>query len=89
MSDIKIEFIGLRPGEKLFEELLLDEEGVAATKYKKIFIAKPTFTDANSFERELNNLKELLFKSNGEIRQVVQRLVPTYTKGNGKTEEMR
>lgn len=85
--DIKIEFTGLRPGEKLFEELLLNEEGISATKYKKIFIAKPIFTDANSFEAELNNLKGLLLNSNSGIREVVQRLAPTYKNGNGKTEE--
>ena len=48
--DIDIEYIGLRPGEKLFEELLLNEEGITATKYKKIFMAKPTFTDVDAFE---------------------------------------
>jgi len=87
--DIKIEFTGLRPGEKLFEELLLNEEGISATKYKKIFIAKPTFTDASSFEAELNNLKSVLFNSNSGIREVVQKLVPTYKNGNGKTEEVK
>jgi len=49
--DIKIEFTGLRPGEKLFEEMLLNEEGITATKYKKIHIVKPTFTDARLFEQ--------------------------------------
>jgi len=49
--DIKIEFTGLRPGEKLFEEMLLNEEGITATKYRKIHIAKPTFTDARLFEQ--------------------------------------
>lgn len=87
--DIKIEFIGLRPGEKLFEELLLNEEGVTATKYKKIFIAKPTFTDANTFTKEIENLKGLLFNSDSGIREVIRRLVPTYTNGNGKAGEVR
>lgn len=76
--DIEIEYIGLRPGEKLYEELLLNEEGITATKYKKIYIAKPTFHNGETFEKELSNLKELLFNSNAEVKDVIKRLVPNY-----------
>lgn len=76
--DIEIEYIGLRPGEKLYEELLLNEEGITATKYKKIYIAKPTFHNGKTFEKELSNLKELLFNSNAEVKDVIKRLVPNY-----------
>ncbi len=76
--DVDIKYIGLRPGEKLFEELLLSEEGVTATKYRKIFIAKPTFTDANTFEDELKGLKRLIFKSNVDFKNVIKKIVPNY-----------
>ncbi len=76
--DIDIEYIGLRPGEKLFEELLLNEEGITATKYKKIYIAKPTFSNVDTFEKEILNLRELLFDSNTEVRDVIKKIVPTY-----------
>jgi FlaA1/EpsC-like NDP-sugar epimerase len=76
--DIDIEYIGLRPGEKLFEELLLNEEGITATKYKKIFIAKPTFTDVDDFESELGDLRELLFNSNTGVKDIIKKIVPTY-----------
>lgn len=77
--DIKIEYIGLRPGEKLYEELLLSEEGVTATKYKKIFIEKPAFTDSDTFENEIKKLQGLLFTSNPDLDKVIKNLVPTYT----------
>ncbi len=77
-ADIDIEYIGLRPGEKLFEELLLNEEGITATKYKKIYIAKPTFSNVDAFEKEILNLRELLFDANAEIRDVIKKIVPTY-----------
>ncbi|TYO93251.1 polysaccharide biosynthesis protein [Desulfallas thermosapovorans] len=52
-KDIKIKFIGARPGEKLFEELLTAEEGSAATKHKRIFVAKPCLVDIAALEQEL------------------------------------
>ncbi|HHV18789.1 MAG TPA: polysaccharide biosynthesis protein [Thermoanaerobacterales bacterium] len=80
--DIEVDYIGLRPGEKLFEELLLNEEGITATKYKKIFIAKPTFTDVDVFESELGELRELLFNSNTEVKDIIKKIVPTYKNGS-------
>ena len=80
--DIEVDYIGLRPGEKLFEELLLNEEGITATKYKKIFIAKPTFTDVDAFESELGELRELLFNSNTEVKDIIKKIVPTYKNGS-------
>jgi FlaA1/EpsC-like NDP-sugar epimerase len=78
--DIKIEFTGLRPGEKLYEEIMLNEEGLTATKYKKIHIAKPTFSDIALFEKEIIKLKDVLMSSNAEIETVIKRLVPGYRK---------
>ena len=80
--DIEVDYIGLRPGEKLVEELLLNEEGITATKYKKIFIAKPTFTDVDAFESELGELRELLFNSNTEVKDIIKKIVPTYKNGS-------
>ena len=77
--DIPIEITGLRPGEKLFEELLLDEEGISDTSHNKIFIGKPIFTDYNYLLKELEKLKDVT--STGDIRKIkqsIQNLVPTY-----------
>ena len=87
--DIDIEYIGLRPGEKLYEELLLNEEGITATKYKKIYIAKPTFTDVDAFERELTALRELLFNSNTGVKDIIKKIVPTYRNGNHVVGKVR
>jgi len=77
--DIKIEFTGLRPGEKLYEELMLEEEGLTATKHEKIFIGKPIFTDIHSLRKEIEKLKSILMQgSSEEIIDVLEHLVPTY-----------
>ena len=76
--DIKIEFTGLRPGEKLYEELLMEEEGLTATKYEKIFVGKPVFTDINSLRKELDNLKRILIGSDEDLIEYMEHLVPTY-----------
>ncbi len=52
-KDIKIKFVGIRPGEKMFEELLTAEEGSAATKHKRIFVARPCLVEISALEREL------------------------------------
>lgn len=77
-KDIKIEFTGLRPGEKLYEELLMDEEGIKTTTHKKIFIGKPMnidFTELKERIIELNNKLEL---DDEAIFEGVEVLVPTY-----------
>ncbi|MBQ4087826.1 MAG: polysaccharide biosynthesis protein [Clostridia bacterium] len=77
-KDIKIEFTGLRPGEKLYEELLMNEEGLKETKHNKIFIGKPM----NMTEEELNGklaiLKEALPKGNDAVKAALREVVPTY-----------
>ncbi|MBX9725532.1 MAG: polysaccharide biosynthesis protein, partial [Candidatus Obscuribacterales bacterium] len=55
-TDIEIKFVGLRPGEKLFEELLTAAEGITATRYKKIFVGRPQETDRDMLNRELKKL---------------------------------
>ena len=78
--DIDIEITGLRPGEKLFEEILLNEEGLKATKHNKIYIAKPLHIDYELLERELEILKDKIYKTSdaNEIKEYVKVLVPTY-----------
>lgn len=79
-EDIDIEITGLRPGEKLYEELLVNEEGLKATKHNKIFVAKPLHTDFEMLERELELLRQKIYKTNdhNEIKEYVKDLVPTY-----------
>lgn len=78
--DIKIEFTGLRPGEKLYEELLLAEEGLKATKHDKIYVAQPVFTDLFLLRREIEQLKEIIMGSSDEICDYLQKIVPSYKK---------
>jgi len=79
-EDIKIEFTGLRPGEKLYEEMLMEEEGLQDTANAKIHIGKPIEFDEDEFFRELEALKidSQEEPDNDEIRAWVKRLVPTY-----------
>ena len=79
-EDIDIEITGLRPGEKLYEELLMNEEGLKATKHNKIFVGKPLFTDYEMLKRELDLLSQRIYKTSDskEIKEYVKVLVPTY-----------
>lgn len=78
-EDIEIKYTGLRPGEKLFEELLLNEEGITATKNDRIFIAKPTYMDPATFAREIEGLKDLLAQDkDSDFRHAIREIVPTY-----------
>ena len=86
-EDIKIEFTGLRPGEKMYEELLMDEEGLTATANKMIHIGKPIELDEEEFAKGLQALEEASLKDSPHIKEVVSRIVPTYT--IDKSEENR
>jgi len=83
-EDIKIEFIGLRPGEKMYEELLMNEEGLRETANKMIYIGKPIEYDAEMFEQQLEKLKEASLNEEGDVREVVREIVPTYHYGEEK-----
>ncbi len=83
--DIKIEFSGLRPGEKLYEELLLAEEGVKATKYPHIFVGNPLDFNTSEFLQKIKFLEKKLTEENIlEIKQIISQLVPTYRFSNFK-----
>ncbi|WP_026505072.1 polysaccharide biosynthesis protein [Butyrivibrio sp. NC3005] len=77
-EDIKIEFTGLRPGEKLYEEMLMDEEGLQDTKNKMIHIGKPLEVDEDRFFKELEMLNEASRGESDHIRDIVRRIVKTY-----------
>jgi FlaA1/EpsC-like NDP-sugar epimerase len=77
-EDIMIEFTGLRPGEKLYEELLMEEEGLQDTENNLIHIGKPIEMDEDRFLRQLEELKEICLLEPVEIRKKVREIVPTY-----------
>lgn len=77
-QDIEIVFTGLRPGEKLYEELLMEEEGIRQTKNNRIFIGKPIDMDYQEFERKLGALDAAAWRETNDIRRMVQELVPGY-----------
>lgn len=79
--DIKIEYTGLRPGEKLYEELLMAEEGLQATRHEKIFVGAPVFSDIEQLRKDLIKLKLLIQEDSRElVEPIIKKLVPTYKK---------
>ena len=77
--DIKIKEIGLRPGEKLYEELLMNEEGLENTEHDKIFIGKPLGISEEEVMEKLDILKQALeTEDNIFIKEAVAKVVPTY-----------
>ncbi len=78
-EDIKISYVGLRPGEKLFEEKLMSEEGLRTTPNKMIHIGSPIPFDENLFLQQLQLLMEASYNGNeADIRRIVEIVVPTY-----------
>ncbi len=81
-EDIAITFTGLRPGEKLYEELLMDEEGMQDTPNKLIHIGKPIAFDTKEFSEQLDRLYEVANLDSEAIRGEVKKIVPTYQPKN-------
>ena len=77
-EDIDIKFTGLRPGEKLYEELLMSEEGLQSTENKLIHIGKPIEFDEDLFVHQLEELNELSKMDSPDIKKRVAEIVPTY-----------
>lgn len=77
-EDIKIEYTGLRPGEKLYEETLMDEEGMKTTPNKLIHIGHPISFDTDKFFAQLQRLMVAAYDNSEDIRQIVSEMVPTY-----------
>ena len=79
--DIPIEITGLRPGEKLYEEILMAEEGLKSTEHDKIFIAKPSKITMEQLEKKLDVLRETIQDENISLKNIKQNMkaaVPTY-----------
>ena len=77
-EDIAITFTGLRPGEKLFEELLMDEEGMKSTGNKLIYIGKPIDFDEAELWHVLEKIKTAVTEPGADLRALIKTLVPTY-----------
>lgn len=85
--DIKIKVTGLRPGEKLYEELLMSEEGLINTSHNKIHIGQPTFESMQKLNKKLEELKLLLDEDDIDlIKKKMKLIVPTYKEANEVNE---
>ena len=76
--DIEVKYTGLRPGEKLYEELLMKEEGMQETENKLIYIGKPIEMDDDLFKVQLDLLMDACREESDHMKQIVQEVVPTY-----------
>ncbi len=77
-EDIEIKITGLRPGEKLYEEMLMGEEGLKDTKNSLIHIGKPILFDEEEFFEKLEKLYESAYMESEDIKSIVEDIVPTY-----------
>ncbi|MDY3920524.1 MAG: polysaccharide biosynthesis protein [Candidatus Limivivens sp.] len=77
-KDIKITYTGLRAGEKLYEEKLMAEEGICKTPNNQIFIGKPLPFDIGDFLENLKILEQMSYDNSMEIKDFLQKIVPTY-----------
>ena len=77
--DVEIRFTGLRPGEKLFEELLMNEEGLKSTENKKIFIGNQIHIDAEKLTSQLNELHEIAERNDNDgTVKMLEKMVDTF-----------
>ena len=74
----KYSFTGLRPGEKLYEEMLMKEEGIQDTANKLIHIGKPIEMDDEKFMKQLAELRDYVVEEPEDIREWVKKIVPTF-----------
>lgn len=82
-EDIEIKFTGLRPGEKLYEEMLMAEEGMKETANKMIHIGQPIQIDEEKFMEQLEQLKDYVVREPDDIREYIKQIVPTYMPKEG------
>ena len=78
-EDIEIEIVGLRPGEKLYEEVLMDEEGLDKTANNKIYVGKPMEIDDEAFLKQLDELIAEAEKNGNKIKELTEEVCGTYT----------
>jgi len=76
--DVKIEFVGLRPGEKLYEELLMDEIALTTTNHNKIYIEKPIGNEIDFIEKSISEFKNVVGKSKEAVFDLMEEKVLTY-----------
>lgn len=76
--DIEIKYTGLRPGEKLYEELLMEEEGLRSTENERIHIGRPIEFDEEEFLKDLEELYQSAYAETDHMKKIVKKLVPTY-----------
>ena len=78
-KDIDIKITGLRPGEKLYEELLMNEEGLEETGHKKIFIGKPSKFDLDNLKLQIKSINEIAKGGDTNLLRIkLKEIVPTY-----------
>ena len=82
--DIKVVYTGLRPGEKLYEELLMKEEGLQDTENKLIHIGKPIEMDDELFKQQLARLDAACKEETDHMKDIVAEIVPTYVRKDNK-----
>ena len=80
--DIQVSYTGLRPGEKLYEEKLMDEEGLQTTPNKLIHIGSPVTFDSEKFLQQLKELMKMAYDNDQSVRDMVAAIVPTYRPEN-------
>jgi FlaA1/EpsC-like NDP-sugar epimerase len=86
--DIKIEITGLRPGEKLYEELMMDEEGMQKTDNELIYIGHPIEFNENEFFRNLEILRKITEEETPYIKLLISKLVPTYNMSEDEYDQL-
>ena len=87
--DINIELVGLRPGEKLYEELLLSDESLMKTKHEKIYIEEPSNITMDDIKSKLNLLSDIIKNENSDIKTIktiIKKVIPTYIERGNKDE---
>ena len=89
-KDIKIVYTGLRPGEKLYEEMLMDEEGLQSTENSLIHIGQPLVFDGDAFLERLGQLYKEAYSETDNMKELVAEFIPTYhIKEEDKERERR
>lgn len=86
-EDIKIKFIGLRPGEKLYEELLMDDNALKSTGHNKIFVEKPKEASLKFVEDSIEEFRKVNSMTRDEMIKLIQEKVPTYVRKENKKSD--
>ncbi len=93
-EDIKIIYTGIRPGEKLFEEILTNEEGFLATKHNRIFVGNPVDFSWDELQFMVRKLEQVIARKDTanqakEIKELLKQIVPAFQSEPGQAEKIR